>query len=117
MPSQMFQMLSSTTYSCRHRSFILPLARFGVSVVFFIIWMSTGADSLLAADRTSCAGNTAAAAVGAADPDITPKLLPPPSNDNDPSIPTIKLGETIRFEQYGPIILNSDGTTRRMYVN
>jgi len=29
-------------------------------------------------------------------------------------LPTIKLGESIRFEEWGPIILNSDGTTRRI---
>ncbi|KAL7560740.1 hypothetical protein ACA910_021465 [Epithemia clementina (nom. ined.)] len=40
-------------------------------------------------------------------------LLPPPST-NDTSIPSIKLGETIRFEEWGPIILNTDGTTRRI---
>ena len=33
---------------------------------------------------------------------------------NDTSIPRIKLGETIRFEEMGPIILNTDGTTRRI---
>ena len=43
-------------------------------------------------------------------------LLPPPSNDsnNDKSIPSIRLGETIRFEEWGPIILNLDGTARRI---
>lgn len=38
----------------------------------------------------------------------------PPSTGNDPTIPSIKLGETIRFEEFGPIILNTDGTTRRI---
>ena len=38
----------------------------------------------------------------------------PASTGNDPTIPSIKLGETIRFEEFGPIILNTDGTTRRI---
>lgn len=29
-------------------------------------------------------------------------------------LPTFKLGETIRLEEMGPIILNTDGTTRRI---
>mmetsp|Transcript_50865 Transcript_50865/g.58803 ORF Transcript_50865/g.58803 Transcript_50865/m.58803 type:complete len:118 (+) Transcript_50865:43-396(+) len=35
------------------------------------------------------------------------------ANPNE-KLPTIKLGESIRFEEWGPIILNSDGTTRRI---
>eukprot|EP00571_Detonula_confervacea_P009472 CAMPEP_0172313786 /NCGR_PEP_ID=MMETSP1058-20130122/20961_1 /TAXON_ID=83371 /ORGANISM="Detonula confervacea, Strain CCMP 353" /LENGTH=170 /DNA_ID=CAMNT_0013027495 /DNA_START=26 /DNA_END=538 /DNA_ORIENTATION=+ len=31
---------------------------------------------------------------------------------NDPSIPSIKLGESISLEAMGPIIINADGTTR-----
>ena len=38
--------------------------------------------------------------------------LPPP--DPDSKLPTIKLGETIRLEEMGPIILNTDGSTRRI---
>lgn len=37
-----------------------------------------------------------------------------PEGNNDPTIPRIKLGETIRLEEMGPIILNTDGTTRRI---
>lgn len=40
--------------------------------------------------------------------------LPPPDPKSDKNIPTIKLGETIRFEEFGPIILNTDGSTRRI---
>jgi hypothetical protein len=40
--------------------------------------------------------------------------LPPPDPNSSKDIPTIKLGETIRFEEWGPIILNTDGTTRRI---
>lgn len=40
-----------------------------------------------------------------------PQLPAPDPNSN---LPSIKLGESIRFEEWGPIILNSDGTTRRI---
>jgi predicted Fe-S protein YdhL (DUF1289 family) len=40
-------------------------------------------------------------------------LLPPPG-ENDKNLPVLKLGETISFEEMGPIILNADGTTRRI---
>ena len=41
--------------------------------------------------------------------DNVPQL--PPSDPNA-NIPTIKLGETIKFDEVGPIILNTDGSTR-----
>jgi hypothetical protein len=41
-------------------------------------------------------------------------LLLPPSNGKDENITSIQLGETISFDQLGPIILNTDGTTRRI---
>lgn len=41
-------------------------------------------------------------------------LLELPEATNDPSIPTIKLGERITFEEMGPVIINVDGTTRRI---
>jgi hypothetical protein len=44
--------------------------------------------------------------------DNIPRLLPAGENDKD--IPVLKLGETISFEALGPIILNTDGTTRRI---
>jgi hypothetical protein len=40
-----------------------------------------------------------------------PRLPPPEPGSN---LPTIRLGETISFEEMGPIILNTDGTTRRI---
>lgn len=43
---------------------------------------------------------------------ILPQL--PAVDPNNKDIPSIRLGETIRFEEYGPIILNTDGTTRRI---
>ena len=41
-------------------------------------------------------------------------LLLPESNSDDPSIPKIQLGDTISFEEMGPVIINADGTTRRI---
>lgn len=41
-----------------------------------------------------------------------PLLLP--EGSNDPSIPRIKFGETVSFEEMGPVIINADGTTRRI---
>jgi hypothetical protein len=41
-----------------------------------------------------------------------PLLLPP--SDNDENITSIQLGETISFTELGPIILNTDGTIRRI---
>jgi hypothetical protein len=43
---------------------------------------------------------------------VVPQL--PAGDPNDASIPRIRLGETIRLEEMGPIILNTDGTTRRI---
>ena len=41
-------------------------------------------------------------------------LLLPPGDESDENITSIKLGETISFAELGPIILNTDGTTRRI---
>lgn len=43
--------------------------------------------------------------------DDIPRL---PEPDPDSNLPRIKLGETISFEEMGPIILNVDGSTRRI---
>ncbi len=41
-------------------------------------------------------------------------LLLPASDDNNENITSIRLGETISFAELGPIILNTDGTIRRI---
>ena len=43
--------------------------------------------------------------------DDIPRL---PVADPDSQLPTIRLGETISFQEMGPVIINSDGTTRRI---
>lgn len=45
------------------------------------------------------------------DEDAVPRL---PEADPDSNLPRIKLGETISFEEMGPVILNADGSTRRI---
>ena len=40
--------------------------------------------------------------------------LLPQGDPNDTTIPSLKFGETMRFEEMGPVIINSDGTTRRI---
>eukprot|EP00934_Nitzschia_sp_Nitz4_P006506 Nitzschia sp. Nitz4//scaffold171_size48012//22019//22402//NITZ4_007124-RA/size48012-processed-gene-0.3-mRNA-1//1//CDS//3329538698//6496//frame0 len=48
----------------------------------------------------------------AAQEDETPLALPEPRGDSN--APRIRLGETVQFEELGPIILNTDGSTRRI---
>ena len=40
--------------------------------------------------------------------------LPPVDPSSTEKVPTLKFGETLRFDEMGPIILNTDGTTRRI---
>lgn len=55
--------------------------------------------------------SAAAAAASEEQSSSVPQL---PEADPNSNIPRIHLGETIRFEEMGPIILNLDGTTRRI---
>jgi hypothetical protein len=71
--------------------------------LLLLFWMT------IMADTNNGAAADAFAASGRFD---VPKL--PPSDPNNTGVPTIRLGETIRFEEWGPIILNTDGTTRRI---
>ena len=38
----------------------------------------------------------------------------PESSGEEKNIPVLKLGETMQFEHLGPVIINADGTTRRI---
>ena len=64
----------------------------------YLVAMTTGRDDAASALSSQGGGEI-------------PRLLPPDPNKD---IPTIRLGESIRFEEWGPIILNADGTTRRI---
>jgi len=41
-------------------------------------------------------------------------LLPAVDPNSTEKLPTLKLGETLSLDELGPIILNTDGTTRRI---
>mmetsp|Transcript_16491 Transcript_16491/g.36333 ORF Transcript_16491/g.36333 Transcript_16491/m.36333 type:complete len:167 (+) Transcript_16491:206-706(+) len=58
--------------------------------------------------------NSAASSCAAANDDTKDEaeVLKLPEATNDPSIPSIQLGETISFQEMGPVIINTDGTTR-----
>lgn len=64
-------------------------------------------DAAFAASSSSGESLEADGAVGSEIP-----LLP--ASDPNSNIPSLKLGETMRFEEMGPIIINLDGTTRRI---
>lgn len=71
-------------------------------------------DSFIMASSSSSSsisgpGAAAAATEGGDDTREIPLL---PEADPNSNIPRLKLGETIRFEAMGPIILNLDGTYR-----
>jgi hypothetical protein len=66
------------------------------------------AQETLTEDETAPA-DTSEDTVGAGVP-----LLPPPDPSSGESVPKIKLGETVSFEELGPVIINADGTTRRI---
>jgi hypothetical protein len=72
--------------------------------IFAIIMAETNGNNGVGAD--------AFATTGKSEGGDLPKL-PPPDPDAK-NIPTFKLGETIRFEEWGPVILNSDGSMRRI---
>merc|ERR1719437_365040 len=76
-------------------------------------WLDTSAVLVLLAMTNATPNNAAAEALAAASNGGAeiPRLPPP---DPDSNLPSIRLGESIRFEEWGPIILNSDGTTRRI---
>ncbi|CAB9505105.1 expressed unknown protein [Seminavis robusta] len=83
-----------------------------------LCWIATLLSAGVVSDSfimASMAGNSDAAKAAASDDtnkgDEVPQL---PDADPNANIPRIKLGETISFEEMGPVILNSDGSTRRI---
>ncbi len=62
---------------------------------------------------TSSSDPEPASAQSDKEPDLDlPRL--PPSDPADTSIPSLKLGEKFKMDHLGPIIINPDGTTRRI---
>ena len=74
-------------------------------------WTTTTTPTTSTTTTTPLAAAEASHSDSAGDASAIPLL---PEASGDPNIPSIKLGETIRFEEWGPIILNTDGTTRRI---
>ena len=76
-----------------------------------LIMSSSSKDPRWPTTTTPLAAAEASSSDNTGDASAIPQL---PEASGDPNIPSIKLGETIRFEEWGPIILNTDGTTRRI---
>ena len=124
------------TRSSRFRRFKSYLTLFFGSVMRFVTRIVSLVPFLMSCGNNKDGTNPSAVvdALAAAEPPTAAQRGGPPpvdnvaaNNDNapsipqlpaatgdDPNIPSIKLGETIRFEEWGPIILNTDGTTRRI---
>jgi hypothetical protein len=73
---------------------------------------TTSAFAVNDEQRPNTVDGTGAEGASASESASLPLL--PESSSTDTTIPSIKLGETIRFEEMGPVIINSDGTTRRI---
>ena len=71
----------------------------GAAVLFWFLFMMNTSTNALAASEASNSE--------------LPQLQPP---DPNKKLPSIKLGETIRFEELGPIILGTDGEFLRSEV-
>lgn len=44
--------------------------------------------------------------------DTKEEILQLPASDPDANVPSLKVGESLKLESVGPVIINSDGTTR-----
>jgi hypothetical protein len=68
------------------------------------------------ADRRDAPRRETGSSCSSPDAPVVLPLLPPPGPEGDGagSAPRIRLGESILFEGLGPVIINSDGTTRRI---
>lgn len=78
-------------------------------ILFSVVMSEQGSFGFSSAQPAR--SGTSVAAAAASDSGEVPKL---PEADPDSNLPRINLGETIRFEEMGPVILNTDGTTRRI---
>jgi len=82
------------------------LCKLGLTILLLLVLVT-----ITMVESSSTNENAASTTINDDDEKI-PQL--PPPDPNDSKIPSIKLGETISFEQWGPIILNTDGTIRRI---
>ena len=96
----------------------------GSTSFFFVLLLFVsmyGSDSSFADSRPGAAADASpsssksdAAAAGRAAADSSLPQLPAPDPNNTAPLPILKFGETLRLDELGPIILNPDGTTRRI---
>ena len=90
----------------------IELSASSLFVILSIIMTEQGSQGFSSASEAArAAGSTTAASASATPEGEVPQL---PEADPNANIPRINLGETIRFEEMGPVILNTDGTTRRI---
>jgi hypothetical protein len=84
-----------------------------IATSFFL--MSSDYHQTMASSTTSAATLAFAAAAATTNNDSYNDDIPRlPVADPDSQLPTIQLGETISFQEMGPVIINTDGTTRRI---
>jgi hypothetical protein len=89
-----------TTVAVINQRLLLPMyPSAGAAVLFWFLFMMNTSTNALAASEASNSE--------------LPQLQPP---DPNKKLPSIKLGETIRFEELGPIILGTDGEFLRSEV-
>jgi hypothetical protein len=78
------------------------------SILLLMTISITKASAFAAGPSDSAGGNDVS---GSPEQNAIPQL---PESTGDPNLRSIKLGETISFEEMGPVIINADGTTRRI---
>lgn len=74
-------------------------------VVFILLLSTTGSTLAMASSQNMNSNKNSNN-----DPTV-PQL---PESSGDDTVPTLKLGEKMKFDHLGPIIINSDGSTRRI---
>ena len=72
---------------------------------------ATGDENLSEPQKECRAGE--ASGIGEGSTDLTLPQLPA-GDPNDKTVPVLKLGESIKFEEMGPVVINTDGTTRQI---
>ena len=73
---------------------------------------SAGAETSTASEPPLSLSAAADATTGSPTDDLP--RLPPVDPNSTEKVPTLKFGETLRLDEMGPIIINTDGTTRRI---
>ena len=89
-------------------------------LVFFLAVILLSSDSnafVTSAMSTDCNNNrhkSSTTMLESKEKEEKEEVLQLPEASNDPSIPSIKLGESIKFEEMGPVVINADGSTRQI---